>query len=66
MFCHKTKAGQDFQDAMYDYMSDFMSHEMVADTYDCTKLFGLWKWKGSKLDLNMTCYVTEKTGMQNS
>ena len=29
MFHHITKAGQDFQDAMFDYMSDFMFHEMV-------------------------------------
>ena len=44
MFHHITKAGQD---AMFDYMSDLMSHEMVPDTYDYTKLFVLWKGKGS-------------------
>ena len=60
MFCHITKAGQDFHYAMFDYMSDFMFHEMVPDSYDCTKLFGLWKGKGSKLDLNMTRYIHGK------
>ena len=33
MFRHIIKAGQDFQDAMFDYMSDFMSQEMVPDTW---------------------------------
>ena len=56
MFHHITKAGQDFQDAMFDYMSDFMFHEMVPDEYDYTELFGLLQGKGSKLDLNMTRY----------
>ena len=32
-----------------------MAQEMVPDTYDYTKLFGLWK--GSKLDLDMTRYI---------
>ena len=31
MFRNITK---DFQDAMFDYVSDFMSYEMVPDTYD--------------------------------
>ena len=60
MLLHITKAGQDFQEAMFDYMSDFMSHKMVPDTYDYTKLFGLWKGKGRKLDLNMTRYIHGK------
>ena len=51
MFCHINKAGQFFKDAMYIYMSNFMNNELVPDTYDYTKLFGLWKGKGSKLDL---------------
>ena len=33
---------------------------MVPDTYDYTKLFSLWKGKGSKLDLNMTHYIHGK------
>ena len=45
MFRHINKAGQDFQNAMFVYMADFMSQEMVPDTYDYTKLFGLWKGK---------------------
>ena len=50
----------DFQDAIFDYMADFIYNEMVPDTYDYTKLFGLWKGKGSKLDLNMMRYINGK------
>ena len=35
-------------------------HIMVPDIYDYTKLFGLWKGKGSKLDQNMTRYIHGK------
>ena len=42
------------------YKADFMTQEMVPDTYDYTKLFGLWKGKGNKLDLNMTMYIHGK------
>ena len=67
MFRHITKAGMDFQDAIFDYMADFIFNEMVPDTYDYTKLFGIWKGKSSKLDLNMLRYIyREKIGMQNS
>ena len=59
-FRHITKAGQDFQDTMFDYMADLIFYEMVPDTYDYTKLFGLWKGKGSKLDLNMMRYIHGK------
>ena len=34
--------------------------EMVPDTHDYTKLFGLRKGKGSKLDLNITRYIHGK------
>ena len=60
MFRHITKAGMDFQDAIFDYMADFIYHEMVPERYDYTKLFGLWKGKGSKLDLNMQRYIHGK------
>ena len=60
MFRNINKAGQEFKNAMYVYMADFMEQEMVPDTYDYTKLFGLWKGKGSKLDLNMTRYIHGK------
>ena len=42
------------------YMVDFMENEFVPDTYDYTNLFGLWKGKGNKLDLNMTRYIHGK------
>ena len=57
MFRHITKAGQDFQDTMFDYMADFIFNEMVPDTYDHITLFGLWKGKGSEFDLNMMRYI---------
>ena len=41
-------------------MSHLMNNELVPDTYDYTTLFGLWKGKGSKLDLNMTRYIHGK------
>ena len=41
-------------------MSDFIFNEMVHDTYDYTKLFGLWKGKGSEIDLNMMRYIHGK------
>ena len=60
MFCHINKAGEEFQDNMFIYMGDFMAQEMVPNTYNYRKLFGLWKGKGSKLDLNMTRYIHGK------
>ena len=60
MLRHIAKAGMDFQDVIFDYMADFIFNEMVPDTYDYTKLFGLWKGKGSKLDLNMMRYIHGK------
>ena len=60
MFRHIDKAGQDLLKVMLIHMADFMSQEMVPDTYDYTKLVGLWKGKGSKLDLNMTRYIHGK------
>ena len=55
-----TKAQLDFQDAMLDHMADFIFNEMVPETYDYTKLFGLWKGRGAKLDLNMMRYIHRK------
>ena len=43
----------DFQDAMFDYMADFIFNEILPETYDYTKPFGLWKGKSTKLNLNM-------------
>ena len=60
MFRHINKAGEGFKYAMFIYMSHLMNNELVPDTYDYTTLFGLWKGKGSKLDLNMTRYIHGK------
>ena len=60
IFRHINKTGELFKHTMYVYMSKFMNNELVPDTYNYTKLFGLWKGKGSKLDLNMTRYIHGK------
>ena len=60
MFRHINKAGQEFQDAMFEYMADLVNNETVPEQYDYTKLFGLWKGKGNKLDLNMQRYIHGK------
>ena len=61
MYKHITKAGEQFQIAMFKYYEPLINLELVPETYNYTKLFGLWKGKGSKLDLSM-----ERTGMQNA
>ena len=60
MFQYINKSGTQFQDAIFIYIADFMAQEMVQDTYDYTKLIGLYKGKGSILDLNMTRYIHGK------
>ena len=45
---------------MFDHMADFIFNEMEPETYNYTQLFGLWKGKGSKLDLNMMRYIHGK------
>ena len=42
------------------YMAHFMAREMVSDTYEYTKLFGLRKGKDNKLDLNLSMYIHGK------
>ena len=34
MFRHITKAGMDFQDAIFDYMADFIYHETVPERWN--------------------------------
>ena len=53
MYKHITKAGEQFQLAMDKYYKPLVNLEQVPETYNYTKLFGLWKGKGSELDLNM-------------
>ena len=61
MFRHLNKAGDRFKYAMYMFMAHLLNNEMVPETYDYTTLFGLWKGKGNKLDLNMTRYIHGKS-----
>merc|ERR1711892_1510108 len=61
MFRHLNKGGDKFKYAMYMFMSHLINNDMVPETYDYTTLFGLWKGKGSKLDLNMTRYIHGKS-----
>ena len=60
IFKHINKACQEFKDAMFEYFADFILNEFVPETYDYTKLFGLWKQKGSEIDLNMMWYIHGK------
>ena len=57
MYKHITKAGENFQKAMFKYYEHLVNNEQVPETYNNTKLFGLWKGKGSELDLNMMRYI---------
>ena len=60
MYKHITKAGDKFQKAMFKYYEPLVNLEQVPETYNYTKLFGLWKGKGSELDLSMMRYIHEK------
>ena len=53
LFKYINKAGDEFKITMFKSMANFILKELVPDTYNYTKLFGLWKQKGSELDLNM-------------
>ena len=60
MYKHITKAGDKFQKAMFKYYDPLVNNEQVPETYNYTKLFGLWKGKGSELDLNIMRYIHGK------
>ena len=45
---------------MFKYCEPLINLEQVPETYKYTKLFGLWKGKGSELDLNMMQYIHGK------
>ena len=60
MYKHITKAGGKFQIAMFKYYEQLVNNEQVPETYNYTKLFGLWKDKGSELDINMMRYIHGK------
>ena len=42
---------------MFKYYEPLINNEQLPDTYNYTQLFGLWKGKGSELDLNMMRYI---------
>ena len=60
MYKHITKAGGKFPKTMFKYYEPLVNNEQVPETYNYTKLFGLWKGKGSELDLNMMRYIHGK------
>ena len=60
MYKHITQAGEQFQLAMYKYYEPLVNLELVPETYNYTKLFGLLEGKGSELDLNMMRYIDKK------
>ena len=47
MYKHITKAGEQFQIAMFKYYEPLINQELVPETYNYTKQFGLLKGKGS-------------------
>ena len=53
MYKHITITREQFQIAMFKYYEPLINQEQVPETYNYTKLFGLWKGKDSELDLNM-------------
>ena len=60
MYKHITRAGENFRIAMFKYYEPLINLELVPETYNYTKLFGLWKGKGSELDLNMMRFIHGK------
>ena len=43
MYKHITKVGEHFQYTIYKYYEPLVNLEKVPETYNYTKLFGLWK-----------------------
>ena len=60
MHRHINRAGQTFIMTMFKYYAPLALNVIVPDTYNCTKLFGLWEKKGSELELNMMRYIHGK------
>ena len=60
MYNYITKTVEKFELAMFKYYEPLINLEQVPENYNFTKLFGLWKGKGSELDLNMMRYIHGK------
>ena len=45
---------------MFKYYEPLINQELEPETYTSAKLVGLWKGKGSELDLNMMRYIHGK------
>ena len=58
MFKHINK--EEFVDAMFECLADFIRNKFLPDTYDYTKLFRLWEKNGIEIDLNMMRYIHGK------
>ena len=57
MFNPLNKAGREFKTAMYEYMRRIFRDEILPFSFSRTRLLGIWKRKGSALDLNMMRFV---------
>ena len=53
MFALLTTAGLNFKGAFYHYAARIINTEDIPNKFDITRLFPIWKRKGSALDLNM-------------
>ena len=60
MFNPLNKAGDKYKDAIFKYMKRIIDEEDVPFQFSETTLIGIWKGKGSPLDLNMNRYIHEK------
>ena len=57
MFDPLNKAGVEFKKAIFEYMKRLFRDEELPFSFSRTRLLGIWKKKGSALDLNMMRYV---------
>ena len=60
MYKHITKASEQFQIAMFKYYEPLINQECVPETSNYSKLYRVWKGKGSELDLNRIRYMHGK------
>ena len=57
MFNFLNKAGRSYKEALFWYTKRLVQDEVLLYSFSTTWLLGIWKKKGSALDLNMMRYV---------
>ena len=65
MFDLLNKAGREYKVAIFHYMRRILKEEVIPHSFRKTWLLGIWKRKGSALDLNMMRYVHLKAGRRS-